>query len=169
MEDLINALLRNPFLILLLLGGLFSLFSNKEKNKEQENEKVGPPPTTQKERKPIRERNVTRERHDPVQQPVKTASIEEQREKQLQRITDQLIRVGESTEEDIRTLKQHKSTPINNQTKSPNNASSSSFKRQFKENLTKEGIVQGIVMAEVLGPPRAKKPYQKYTRKRQNQ
>ncbi|WP_404453054.1 hypothetical protein LG329_02755 [Virgibacillus necropolis] len=40
--------------------------------------------------------------------------------------------------------------------KSSNN---NQMKKQIKGNLSKQGLVSGIIMSEVLGPPRAKKPY----------
>src|SRR5699024_1500728 len=34
------------------------------------------------------------------------------------------------------------------------------FKRQLQSNLEKKELINGIIMAEVLGPPRSRKPYQ---------
>jgi hypothetical protein len=34
------------------------------------------------------------------------------------------------------------------------------FKKDVKAGLNREGLIRGIIMSEVLGPPRARKPYQ---------
>lgn len=42
----------------------------------------------------------------------------------------------------------------------------SRLKREIRHNLSKQGLVNNIIMSEVLGPPRATKPYKSVTAER---
>ncbi|HIV73639.1 MAG TPA: hypothetical protein H9895_00990 [Candidatus Pseudogracilibacillus intestinigallinarum] len=76
-------------------------------------------------------------------------SIEEQRQKQYERLRSQYQ--SQSNEEDV---KEDLSALLK-----PKKAAKQDVSIAIEKKLTREGIVEGIIMAEVLGPPRALKPY----------
>lgn len=48
----------------------------------------------------------------------------------------------------------------------PDSKKNSVMRKQISRNLTKQGLVNGIIMNEVIGPPRAMKPYRSITEQR---
>ncbi|MEJ8776560.1 hypothetical protein [Pseudogracilibacillus sp. ICA-222130] len=76
-------------------------------------------------------------------------SIEDQRQKKYERLRAQYQ--SQSSKEDI---KEDLSTLLGSK-----KAATQDVSIAIEKKLTREGIVEGIIMAEVLGPPRALKPY----------
>lgn len=166
MDGLFEAILSNPFLILLILGGIFSLFGGKTDKAHQENKQSSnrPTQTTQSYRRtdPIRNTQV----NDHKTTNINTMSIEEHREEQIERLKDQLHnndRYETLPSDDKNTLSEPKA--IHHHEKS---YQFNQFKKDMKRNLTKQGLVDSIVMAEVLGAPRARKPYRSIIYERKN-
>src|SRR5690625_1465184 len=160
MEELIEVLLANPFLILVILGGLISFFrGNKERAKqEEENQPPSRPTQTQTTRQPSQQQptqqRTTVQRKERVE--IDNRSIDEHRIEQMDQLRKQLSvdshhmpkEASESHFENLERLPLNH-TPYRKQ----------KFKKKMKKNVTKQGLINGIIMAEVLGPPRSKKPY----------
>lgn len=162
MEGLFEAILSNPFLILLILGGIFSFFKgNPEKSQQEQQQRPSGRPTQTHTR-------TAQEKSTPVHIPQETnidsLSIEEHRDEQMERLREQL-NTGEHRLPDI--SKSDSSAPKvvhSHETSYKYNE----FKKDMKRNLTKQGLIDSIVMAEVLGPPRARKPYRNIINERKS-
>ncbi|GGA68667.1 hypothetical protein [Ornithinibacillus halotolerans] len=55
---------------------------------------------------------------------------------------------------------------IRHQTSTKLNEKQEAFKKDVQTGLTYKGLVQGVIMSEVLGPPRARKPYRSVIQER---
>lgn len=88
--------------------------------------------------------------------------IEEQRQKQYEKLAGNIAQAAQfEADEEV------KPQLLNKQTETQSaKLKQGSFKKNFKKQLTKEGLVNSIVMAEILGPPRAKRPYENVLTKR---
>lgn len=181
MEELIDIALKNPFLLILILGGLFSLFSGKSRDDQEEQEggqdqgqrrhqeqtapeqqKTAPAPSR---RAPSRtyEKRDHKQVEDIQQQVIETLSIEEQRKEQMERLSAQ-YRTNEHSglSEKAKAADKKREIEVQNVSSSYNKH----FKRDFKKSLTQKGLINSIVMAEVLGRPRAQRPYESVLIKR---
>ncbi|WP_164668571.1 hypothetical protein [Virgibacillus doumboii] len=145
------------FVILAIIGGLAGFIKDKSDNNSGKPKRTfntpKPSPT------PSGGRNTTAH---PVtdyagETVLNTASIEEQQEEQRNRLAERM------------QTPTHKAIPggehdalIGNTIKEPEkdlSAEQKRLRRRIKTNLNQKGLVNGIIMSEVLGPPRANKPY----------
>lgn len=167
MEGLIDLILENPFFLIILIGGLVSLFKGKSE-KVEENEPATNRQKTAQTANPY-DRSQQKEQTRPIEkartEPIRSKSIEELREEQMQRFSGQDADDGQQ-EKDIRKasdriLKKgvHKGAA---------NREKSAFQKDFNQSLTKKGLINSVIMAEVLGPPRARNAYQTVITKRRN-
>lgn len=165
MDQLIELIFDNLFFVVIIIGAIFSMFKGKE-NKEEQQERQQVPqqikttPSVPKSNQPRHVKTHAERKKAELQ-----LSVEEQRAEQMKQLA---MNVG-SQHTSISTISQVKpgdgrrSLEINDLTSNYNHEK---FKGNFKESLTKEGLVNSIVMAEVLGVPRARNPYQSVTAKR---
>lgn len=151
----------NLFLIIVIISGIIGFFNqdSKDKNKKDNNKKKPfdipkPTPTPSGGRKTNPEPTQTINRPKPT-----NLSVEEQQQEQLKRLASQLKTASSHQLENI-SNKSHRSfeqiTDLQRETFSEKQRE---LKKQIGSNLGRKGLVQGIIMSEVLGPPRARKPY----------
>src|SRR5699024_6616852 len=90
MEELFELVLKNPFLLLLILGYLATLFRSKPE-KDSQTRQQRPNQSPPSERGPMID-SIETKNHSQVEQVKEhlTLSVEEQREEQLQRLQAQL-------------------------------------------------------------------------------
>lgn len=163
MEGFIDFIASNFVLLFIIITGLISLFKNKSTQRTENNEPSNiPEPTTKKAQTNQQEKIDER-----MQETIQTLSTEEAREQQLERLKDKVSVDRQKLSDEYVTkmsdglskpfpVKEYVS-PIGN--KEIVSDSDSLFKKELKENLNQKGLMESIVMAEVLGPPRALKPY----------
>lgn len=194
MEELIELVLGNPLLLLLIVGGLISLFRKDGDKKNQESERrqqtgeqsqpKKPSPfgdflermedalTDGEEEKTSKPKPKPSYSHEP---PAKqTMSAHETRMEQMQKLSNQ-IEAGtyEGAGGDLPSGVNDKShsgitdystgevyIEMNHQTKK--------LRKQMKERLNKKSLIDSVIMAEVLGEPRSKKPYRGRNMNRHN-
>lgn len=176
MEGLIEMIIKNPIVILAVLGGLASLMKRKKDQEKQANEES---PQAQKPvvRSPQTSgQQLTKQvfkRPNPSVS-VNTSSIDEHRAEQLRRYTEQMASNNSNTtvtkntehsglQDRPKVADARRDVEIENLGSS---VQQKQFKKQIKKGLTTEGLVNSILMAEVLGPPRARNPYQSVISKR---
>lgn len=178
MEALIEFIFSNFIIILIILGGIAKLFGYDKKEEEQKRK-------TSKKRKTITNKqqvpkttSQTRETHrqtkpgsntSPSSIPTSTASIGEQQQKQLEQLAGKMKAVGDQTFEELSEKVpvdrdvEHHAIPHHkmklNERNFVHNKNKTEVKRQMKKRITKNGLAESIIMAEILGPPRARKPY----------
>lgn len=176
MDQLIDIIFDNPFFIIIIIGGLISLFKGKAKQEEQQEQRQQQQPQQQSQQarrmperpKPTiaKQTNDHRRTHSEKQEAISNLSIEEHRAEQMKRFSDSLAtnqhsgmtdrpKIADATrEEEVQRL----TSKYNDQ----------KFKRQFENSLTNKGLINSVVMAEVLGSPRARRSYQTVITKRRS-
>ncbi|WP_085991869.1 hypothetical protein [Oceanobacillus senegalensis] len=164
MEGLFEAIFSNFFLILIVISGIIGFFRNnsgEDQKKKQSNRPMRPETPSN--------RNQRADSHSkPINQssPTMTMTVEEQQQQQMERLASR--------------LKTNANQPLDDNTENPmineNLAGLSShnyskeqkeLKRQIGTNLKGKGLIQGIIMSEVLGSPRGRSPYRNVIQKRQ--
>ncbi|WP_029266787.1 hypothetical protein [Virgibacillus alimentarius] len=161
MEALLEAIFGNFMIILIIIGGIIGFVKDKlekEKHSRQQTEKsnkkpytASAPPTgdhqTNKQAKPLRQLKPRPES--------KTVSTEEQREEQLKRLTGNINMRTKEALEDF----QHSAMKKNTEEKLDSKPKKSQLqhkpmKERMKRNLSRDGLVDSIIMSEVLDSPR---------------
>lgn len=151
-------------IILAIIGGLAGFLkdkSDKDTNKQKRtvnSPKPSPTPSGGAG-------GMARNDHQPQYSEEKT-SIEEQQQEQRDRLAD---RMNTATQQAIDERKHDAILNENdndNQSDKELSVEQKRFKRRIKNNLNQKGLVNSVIMAEVLGSPRAKKPYQSIVQQR---
>ena len=112
--------------------------------------------------------------HDPKQTVYSSTPsnvyLEEQQKQQVERLKEQM---NTRTSDSIVSLKEQDLSigpaiqdAIKHHSLKNQNANKERFKKDVKSGLNYKGLVNGIIMSEVLGSPRARKPYQSVTAER---
>ncbi|UJL44878.1 hypothetical protein KFZ58_10600 [Virgibacillus sp. NKC19-16] len=158
MESLIQLIMDNLFIVIIIIAGIIGFVRNSSAEQEQEKRQTNRPrPRPNPSGGGNQPQQQRRNHESQSNQPVPT-SIEEQQSEQLGRLANQL-----RTETKDAMEKLPHDGIIGNTLREPNKENSGNqenLKRQIKRNLGKTGLVNGIIMSEVLGSPRAKKPYE---------
>lgn len=174
MDQIIDLIFENPFFLVLIIGALLSLFGDKKKGKQEEREQ-GQQQTSSRRRmpepegKPLGRMETTPERQPNLVQKKKEMSsqlsIEEHRANQMAEYLKRSSTNETSTDRDELSEDQ-----VNKEQKRIQKLATSykqnEFKKEFKKSLTKEGLVNSVIMSEVLGSPRSRNPYQSVITKR---
>lgn len=170
-DELFKAILGNPFLLIIVIGGIVSLLKGKSGDKEKESQPAQrspkPAPVAQPFDRQV-QRNYNQTKDENKQEPIHTLSMEDQREKQIERLAGHIQTTSEPEHSglknrpkvaDARRLEEIKQLASSYDQKK--------FKKDFKTSLTSKGLINSVVMAEVLGSPRSRKPYQSVIKNRQ--
>ncbi|WP_419893777.1 hypothetical protein [Oceanobacillus kimchii] len=156
----------NLFLVFVIISGIIAVLGDgKKKNQEEQKRKTPPqkqsnsaPRTTQ--RQPRAEREVYAEQKRPT---ISAGNIQEQQQEQMKRIANKYSAQVQNVED---LEKKDTSTILPTNKNENQGISQQEMKRRVTSNLSAEGLVNGIIMSEVLGSPRAKKPYRSVIRDR---
>ncbi|MEW9675805.1 hypothetical protein ABRT01_06430 [Lentibacillus sp. L22] len=139
--------------ILAIISGVIGLF--KDKKGHQTNKK---PNRTPKTASPPTKRNYRQQRTEPVSSDHSPGSTTIVMQEQFDSQMHELERMKRNASNDDGggiylnledALKKSKQS----------NENKLAMKNQIKDNLNRKGLIDGIIMAEVLGPPRARKAY----------
>lgn len=172
MEALLEAIFGNFMIIIIIIGGIVGFLKDKsEKGKQQEKQSERPSGAPNPTAAPSAGDYQT-SHHQPAEPMRKqtyrpssnTTSVDGQRAEHMKHIvgriqvdTDKMLGSIEDKEILRSTVKKSNSGKV----KRPY-----AFKSQIQANLTRDGLVDSIIMAEVLGPPRATKPYRSVIQER---
>lgn len=191
METIIDFIFSNFIIVLIIIGGLAKLFGgdNQEQEKKQTNRtprpvetrKQAPLPQGRAEKPNKRQRAKSETSSSPMGDTGsigKAISVEDQQQKQLEQLAGKIQTEtiqnfeelpNQMNNEHFRSIS---SAITNSKTASPaeqyHNKHKKEVKRQMKKRLSKEGLMESVIMAEVLGPPRARKPYKSVISERNN-
>ncbi|WP_163970038.1 hypothetical protein [Oceanobacillus halotolerans] len=171
MQGLLEAIFSNFFIIIVIIAGLLGFLRDNaakgNKKQEQRPRQQRPSPTRQPRpsRTPSGPTQAKKVDSSPVDssRQIQSTSIEQQREDQMKRLADQIQTEGkQDLDEKVQNEAIQDIMQTNEDKRQKQQLTEEQFqlKQQIKHNLTKKGLVNGIVMAEVLGPPRSRKPYQ---------
>lgn len=169
MEAIIEFILSNFVIVLLILGVLSRLFggAKEEEQKRQKNTRQGRPASGQQRPRPVPSQ-TRRESDQPVQgmpntgssTPVPSVSVESEQQKQLEQLAAQMKTEGKQSFEDLAAqISQEERPTIQVENKQQASINHTEMQREIKRGITKKSLVHSVIMAEVLGPPRARKPY----------
>lgn len=186
MDELIEVVLRNPFLLLLLIGGLISVFRDKkpdqtkqrraaEQRRVEQSKQVTPTPD---ETPPEQQSGETifdmlfdevEEQKEPSsttkETQLESLSVEEQRDEQLERLQAELG--AQQVNYDPETADVADTDADSIEVKSIKKLTKSKQQKRklhdnLKKRLTKEGLVESVIMAEILGRPRSKRSHHRH-------
>lgn len=174
MEAILEAIFGNFMIVLIIIGGIVGFLKDKsnkgKQQQEQQSEKSyrAPRPTS-----PPSDRGYQPSRNMPVestqrqQRPSVTnsVSIEERQAEQLKQLAGRMVTDTKQTLEEL-PHKANIGSSVKRSKPTVNSGRHQDFKKQIKGNLTRNGLVDSVVMAEVLGPPRATKPYRSVIQER---
>lgn len=181
-DQFIDILLANPFFIIILIGGIYSLLKGKpdEEEQEKQQEQRRPrqhgsqqtrsrseeikPSTQQAKQEQIQKRIKKQQANE---QAVQSTSIAEQRQKQMEQFAAQLD--VEEENEHTGLKKKSKLADVKRSEEVQRLASENAkqqFKKDFNNSLTSKGLVNSVIMSEVLGAPRSRNPYESVIEKR---
>ncbi|PWA12471.1 hypothetical protein DCC39_05505 [Pueribacillus theae] len=156
-EEIINFFFQNIFFVLVILFGISRFFKRAVSSTEQKERKAGPPPLPPVA-KPFFEKKVEKEEHNKPQTDF-AEEVEEldgvKTESDEFAIPIPSVDIGETIElPSMKRKWENKNERL----------ASVSHKGTFHA-PTHRQVVDGIVWAEILGPPRSRKPYD-YRRRR---
>ncbi|MBM7597926.1 hypothetical protein JOC34_000283 [Virgibacillus halotolerans] len=163
----------NFFIVIVIIAGIYGFLKDKtEKQKQQQRKSQnnqrptatpsGTPRPKQHHQQEHKQRQQPQENvrttRSEQQQTVAMKTIEEQQKEQMKQFANKYkINAKQAGQEKA----SHKAF-IGGRARDPKQDQSHTavrFKKQMKNNLGRKGLINSIVMAEVMGPPRAKKPY----------
>lgn len=172
----------NLFIVMIIISGIVAFLGDSKKKQEEQKKKQSAPPnkpaqprqrqrraaeetisrqqTQRKREQPRAERKIYREEARPE---MTNRSIEEQQQEQMERLAN---RYQTASQGDIENLDHTFKDLIVERKEEKANPGKREMQKRVSQNLDGKGLVNGIIMAEVLGSPRAKKPYKSILQKR---
>lgn len=156
--------------ILAIIGGVASLFKDKTTEQSKKQPHRQPRPTT-----PVPDSSQEQKNDQSRYEPSKEAiEMQEQRDSQMQQFAERMNRNKQEQEEkyeanlNTNDKGEQKASGDNdfNKQKKQKEFSETDMQKRVRNNINQKGLVDGIIMSEVLGPPRARKPYQNVIIKR---
>lgn len=155
MEKLIEFIFSNPLILIAILGGLFSLLGKKGKKMANGMPNFGGDPSRGQPASG-RQDSVEEESTYSSYPSMTTHEPHQEGDRGFVSYADRTESMGYSRErEDSR-----RSLPVQSRTSTePNTYSPEAESRGEGTKITTEQARQGVIWAEILGPPRAKRPY----------
>ncbi|GIO23096.1 hypothetical protein [Oceanobacillus sp. J11TS1] len=174
----------NLFIIAIIISGIVAFLGDSKKKEDENRKKQSTPPNkqaqsrqrqqrspqetrtrtrqpTQRNREqPRAERHVYRERNRPD---ISAGNIQEQQKEQMERLANRYQTASQGDSENIEHTFKDLIVERNAEEENPGKQE---MKKRVSQNLDGKGLVNGIIMAEVLGSPRAKKPYRSIVQRR---
>src|SRR5690625_1456422 len=176
MEALLELIFGNFFIVLLIIVGLLGfLRDNAAKQKEEESRRRSRPtkPVPRASRNPQSSRDesrtTVRDTLEKARETISSVSVEEQQKDQMEKLADRFnTRANEKLDEVQDDISKGKSV-LQEVSKADLSKEQEQIKRGVSQSLRGKGLINGIIMAEVLGPARARKPYRSVVADRRNQ
>lgn len=163
-ESIFNLLTENPFIFVILIGVISTLFGrDKETKKEQKPPQQRPhrAPTNQAEREKEQRNMSTLERTKKMLEDASAKKVKEvvssskvkahEVESELSREYDNYLQK--------RSMLENQAAEMEIQVTSIKQAARNTKQVHELKAFSKNKLVDGIIMSEILGPPRAKKPF----------
>ncbi|MUV39598.1 hypothetical protein JNUCC1_03476 [Lentibacillus sp. JNUCC-1] len=163
MDGLFEFLSANFVVVIALVIGLMGFLKDRSDKQEDERKRQTASPTRRQswpDSTPSGPTQVERPDAD-----MRQTAIELYQQSQRDALAKRM-RVDPAETENLQQEEVVSASKFRSADRSETNQEKQALKRQFKNHLTKKGIVNGIVMSEVLGRPRAHKPYQSVTKER---
>jgi len=173
MDQVIEFIMNNLFLIVVIVSAIFGFFSNQQKEEEKNQRK-------QPHRSPARptQRPVPANRTESKGQPLgrmntEKAEIEEamdsigeQQQRQMEELAQNLNTQAQEAVNEVRNVPGELSDILKEAEIKSLEQERTRLKKQVQGQLKGKRLMNGIIMSEVLGPPRAIKPYRSVVEER---
>ncbi|HLR72185.1 MAG TPA: hypothetical protein VK085_12245 [Pseudogracilibacillus sp.] len=147
----------NFFIVIIIVAAIINFFNkaNKQEKKQERRRQVPKRqhiPDVRKENIPRAERTVqqAQKQIDRTKESV-TKSVDEQRQEQFDRLRRQYQTVADD--------KEHVEQKSRRSNMERQHAYQEQVDVKLEDRFTAKGLIEGVIMAEVLGPPRGLKPY----------
>lgn len=152
-ESFLDLIFSNLFLIIIVLSSIFGMLN---KNKEEKEKNPSRPKPVQTPSRPI---NKSERPSRPIERskPVAMKSVEEQQHEQMERLRER-FKIDESDNFNETDLSERK-TNLTAITKKNVGSSKSKLNKELELKYNQKSVIQGIMMSEILGAPRSRKPY----------
>ena len=186
MDSFFDLIFNNFFIVIIIIFAIVNLFSKSKKASEEaqqdNSQDTGREPHKKRSIQDLIEEKVeeakesyqqmqdtvapeSKEKPKPRPKSEATISIEEQRQEQYEQLKRRLQPSHQQKgEEDVYNRLAQKQ-----QVGAKPQSTDLAVSEHLGERLTREGLAESIVMAEVLGPPRALNPYQNVAMRRRRQ
>ncbi|MBR7796988.1 hypothetical protein GT022_13125 [Agaribacter marinus] len=162
LSNLIDAIFSNFFIVFAIIAGIIGVLKDGSKKDDQKGNRQPnrtKPTPTPSGGTPNRNRTQSIPNSTNASTTVSTISVDDQHKEQMERLANQMGADKSSESLDItkysKTLDRGQIQQIDDELTEVQKQ----LKKQVSNNLTRKGLVNGIIMAEVLGKPRAIKPY----------
>lgn len=166
-SNLMEAIFGNIFILIAIVAGIIGFFKNGSDNKGDQQSPNQPRPTSTPSGRTNMPSQRTSTSTNTQHSTVDTSSVEERHQRQLDQLADRYATTKRSANSIPDNLQRSSSLREGKEKKEEQlSTKQKKFKKRFDRNLTKQGVANGVIMAEILGPPRAKKPYRSVTSKR---
>ncbi|GIP61603.1 hypothetical protein J32TS6_01580 [Virgibacillus pantothenticus] len=159
MEELFEAIFGNAFIIFAVIAGIIGFFKDSFSSDKEEKSKHSKPtnrPVPPFGGETVKKPSNPMKRQERARDSFSTASASEQKQQQMEQLAEQ---IGTNLQAPLKEFQQQAKSIQNKRDDETKHLHKQKLKRQVANNLTQEGLVNGIIMAEVLGKPRAKNPY----------
>lgn len=174
METIIDLIYDNLFFVIILLIGLINLLGGSKSDKKQNRERpqrrqVSPAErkTQPATRKIEQKSRMTRaEQLEAEKKELETKSIEQQRQEQFERLKQQFQSSYTLDEMEQINIESQNENQLSKSDSSPRQKELESVELKLENRFTREGLIESVIMAEVLGPPKARKKLQRKYMKR---
>ncbi|WP_233881087.1 hypothetical protein [Virgibacillus halodenitrificans] len=164
-SDFFEAIASNFFIIALIIGGIISFMKdNTSKGKKQEPFNR---PESSPQKQPYSQPTVQNEQLETQSQAEEIGNtLAEQQRKRMEELAEREQVYSARSKDEIN---RHDAI-LGNTSEQPSEVALSHKQRKFKKQVTanfeKKGLANGIIMSEILGPPRAVKPYKSVVQQR---
>lgn len=173
MDSFFNLIFENFFIVIIIVVAIFNFLSKAKKDSEPQEQQSEP--TREKPKRSIQDliEEKAEQVKDSYQQTRESVEdnaqkgknlFEEQRQKQYEQLRNQ-IQATQPKDDQKKEAFSKRNVPEKNLIEGTE-SDGISIDGNIKKKLTKQGLAESIVMAEVLGPPRALNPYQNVAIKR---
>ncbi|SET61424.1 hypothetical protein SAMN05216389_11732 [Oceanobacillus limi] len=176
MESLFDFLFSNIVFVVIVIGALMRLFrgnaeddgGQQKRQPERTRQQTNPKPTATPSGGPI-QRNRQPKADYTTAETNPTHTLEEQQQQQLEKLAGRMnATIDQSMDELSSNTTDHIGQSLQKPKKQPSSKKTENYRKQIKNNLSRDGLVNSVVMAEVLGPARARKPYRSVIQERKS-
>lgn len=160
---MIEFIFNNIPLVIIIIGGILSLLGRKENNKDTSTKPINPLPPVKKDIRKAEKTTEKKEKPFDVLKREMEEKLRQEVQKHLPTVTQQAKKIRPVTEEKKTEVAQTAQTTKQLQQEYTNLKTELSRKQAMASqplpNRSAHKVVEGIIWSEILGPPRAKKPF----------
>lgn len=174
MEALLELIFGNFFIVILIIAGILGFLRDNAAKQKEEDRKRRTRPTRrapQTARGPVsssgNNRTSGKGTLETVRETISSSSIETQQKEQMEKLAN---RFNTRTNEAVDELQEGiaASGSVLRETAKDLSKEQEQIKRGVSQSLKGKGLINGIIMSEVLGSPRARRPYRSVITERKN-